>query len=136
MTIVRWKPFFPEFDTMGRFFDEFRLAPLSLPVTDMYETDSEYVYELEVPGFEEKELTVELTDHTLTIKGEQLEEKEREEKTYRLHERLARSFERSFELPLGADTSKIDADFAKGVLTVHAPKEKPEKPRKVKISAM
>jgi HSP20 family protein len=116
-------------------FDDLSLAPpFALPATDVYETEGEYVYEFEVPGFEEKELTVELTDHTLTIKGERLEEKEKKEKTFRLHERLSRSFERSFELPLGADTTKLDAGFAKGVLTVHAPKAKAEKPRKVKIA--
>lgn len=137
MTIVRWKPF-QELDTierMRRMFDEFSIAPLSLPATDVYETTGEYVYELEVPGFEEKELTVEVTDHMLTIKGERLEEKETKEKTYRLHERLSRSFERSFELPREADTTRIDADFTKGVLTVHAAKEKVEEPRKVAIAA-
>jgi HSP20 family molecular chaperone IbpA len=137
MTIVRWRPL-QELDTMEwmrRMFDDLSLAPpFALPATDVYETEGEYVYEFEVPGFEEKELTVELTDHTLTIKGERLEEKEKKEKTFRLHERLSRSFERSFELPLGADTTKLDAGFAKGVLTVHAPKAKAEKPRKVKIA--
>jgi HSP20 family protein len=135
MTIVRWKPF-QELDTierMRRMFDEFRIAPLSLPAADVYEAEGEYVYELEIPGFEEKELTIEVTDHVLTIKGERTEEKEKKDKTYRLHERLSRSFERSFELPPGTDTTKIDADFAKGVLTVHAAKNEAEKPRKIAI---
>jgi HSP20 family protein len=136
MTIVRWKPF-QELDTierMRRMFDEFSIAPLTLPAADVYETDGEFVYELEVPGFDEKELTVEVTDHMLTVKGERLEEKEKDDKAYRLHERLSRSFERSFALPPEADTGKIDAGFAMGVLTVHAAKTKQEKPRKVEIS--
>lgn len=136
MTLVRWKPFqeLDTFERMRRMFDEVGIAPLSLPSADVYETDAEYVVELEVPGFDEKELTVEVTDHMLTLKGERLEETEKQDKTYRLHERLSRSFERSFELPPEADTGKVDAAFAKGVLTVHATKATQEKPRKVEIA--
>ena len=43
----------------------------ALPATDIYETEDEYVVELEVPGYEEKELTIEVFDHMLTVKGEQ-----------------------------------------------------------------
>lgn len=137
MALVRWKPFqeLDTFERMRRLVDDFGVAPLSLPAADVYETDGEYVYEFEVPGFEEKELTVEVTDHVLKVKGERLEEKEEKEKTYRLHERMSRSFERSFELPLAADTSAIGADFDKGVLRVHAAKEKEEKPRTIEITA-
>jgi hypothetical protein len=53
-----------------------------------------------VPGFEEKELSVEVTDHTLVVEGEQLETREEKDKQYRLHERLEKSFERRFTLPL------------------------------------
>ena len=69
------------------------------------------------------------------MKGEQLETKEEMDKQYRLHERLEKTFERRFTLPLEADTTKIDAEFTKGVLTVHAPKVDVQKPRKVAIAA-
>ena len=105
------------------------------PAVDIYETDKEYAFELEVPGFAEKELSVEVTDHTLVVKGEQLETKEETDKQYRLHERLERTFERRFTLPLEADTTKVGAEFTKGVLTVHAPKVNVPKPRKVEIAA-
>ncbi len=136
-TLVRWSPF-QELDTferrMRRMLDEVGLAPATLPAADVYETDGEYVFELEAPGFEEKELSIEVTDHTLTVKGERAEEKEKKEKSYRLHERLEKAFERRFELPPEADPDKIAAEFAKGVLTVHAPKAATAKPRKVEIA--
>jgi HSP20 family protein len=138
MTIVRWSPF-SDIEAVDRrfrrLFDEFGIAPAALPAADIYETDKEYAFELEVPGFEEKELSVEVTDHTLVVKGEQLEMKEENDKQYRLHERLERAFERRFTLPLEADTTKIGAEFAKGVLTVHAPKVDVPKPLKVSIEA-
>ena len=138
MTIVRWSPF-PEIEAIDRrfrrMFDEFGIGSLPLPAADIYETDKEYAFELEVPGFEEKELSIEVSDHTLVVKGEQLETKEEMDKQYRLHERLEKTFERRFTLPLEADTTKIGAEFTKGVLTVHAPKVDIPKPRKVAIEA-
>jgi HSP20 family protein len=136
-TLTRWNPF-QELDVMERrmrrALDELGLVPTTLPVTDVYETEKEYVFEVEAPGFEEKELTVEVTDHALLIKGEQAEEKEKAEKTFRLHERLEKTFERRFELPPEAEPAKIAADFAEGVLSVHVPKAKAARPRKVEIA--
>jgi HSP20 family protein len=113
--------------------DEFGIAPAAFPAADVYETDKEYTFELEVPGFEEKELSVEVSDHTLVVKGEQLETKEEKDKQYRLHERLEKTFERQFYLPPEADTEHVTAKFAKGVLEVHIPRAPEAKPLKVPI---
>jgi HSP20 family protein len=138
MNLVRWSPF-PEFEAidrrMRRMLDEFGIVPTALPAADVFETEKEYAFELEVPGFEEKELTVEVSDHTLVVKGERRETKDEKEKQYRLHERLEKAFERRFELPPEADAESIGAEFTKGVLIVHAPKLKALEPRKVAIAA-
>jgi HSP20 family protein len=136
MEVVRWTPF-RDLEAMNlrmrRLFDEAGFAPTLLPAADVYETDDEFVVELEVPGFEEKELDVEVTDHTVCVTGQREEEKERKEKTYRLHERLETSFERRFQLPVEADTKAVKADFDKGVLEIHAPKVQAIKPRKIAL---
>jgi HSP20 family protein len=136
MSIVRWSPF-EELDTferrMRRLLDGMGIVPAAMPAADVYETDTEFVYEVEVPGFEEKELTVEASDHMLTMKGARAETKEEKGKSFRLQERLAKSFERRFELPAEADAAHLKADFKGGVLAVHAPKAKEAKPRKVAI---
>ncbi|HSC90475.1 MAG TPA: Hsp20/alpha crystallin family protein [Gaiellaceae bacterium] len=138
MTLVRWNPL-QELDAMERrmrrIFDETGIVPAPLPAADVYETDAEFVYELEVPGFEEEQLAVEVTDHTLTVKGERTEHREEEDKAFRLQERLARKFERRFELPVQAKAEKLAAEFKDGVLTVHAPKTKAATPHKVAITA-
>jgi HSP20 family protein len=138
MQLTRWSSF-PELEMMERrmrrFFDEIGAAPASFPAADVYETDGDYVFELEVPGFEEKQLTVQVSDHTLSIKGERAETTEEEDKTFHLRERLATQFERRFELPPEVPGDKVFAEFASGVLTVHAPKETPLEPRKVAIAA-
>lgn len=137
MNLVRWNPF-QELDAMERRMRRLIAdvgAPAALPATDVYETEGEYVFELEVPGFAESELTVEVTDHLLTVRGERAEAKQETGKAYRLQERLAETFERRFELPAEADTGKVEAEFGKGLLTVHAPKTAETKPHAVPIGA-
>lgn len=119
---------------MRRFFGELGIAPTLTPAADVYEADGELVVELEVPGFDEKELKIEVSDHTLSISGARLEKTEREVSQVQLHERLERSFKRRFELPVEADSTNVHAEYSKGVVTVHVPKEQKTAPRTIEIS--
>ena len=71
---------------------------------------------------DEKNIEVKFADGVLTIKGEKKDEKEEKKKDYYLSERSYGSFQRSFQVPDGVDTDKIEATFKKGVLTVALPK--------------
>lgn len=119
---------------MRRVLDGFGAMP-TLPAADVYEANGEFVYELEVPGYDEEELAVEVRDHTLTVKGERETTKEEKAKTFLLNERLATTFERRFELPVEVDSGHVAAEFRKGVLVVHAPKTAGAEPHKVAITA-
>lgn len=119
---------------MRRLFEQAGFAPTLVPAADVYETDKEIVVELEVPGFEERELGVEVADHELVVKGHRTEAKEKTEKAFQLRERLEREFERRFVLPAEADTKHVKATFAKGVLAVHAPKLAVSTPTKIEIA--
>jgi HSP20 family protein len=92
------------------------------PAVDVAEKDKEYEITAELPGLDEKNIEVKLANGTLTIKGEKKEEKEEKQKDYYVSERSYGSFMRSFQLPEGVDEGKIEASFAKGVLTVKLPK--------------
>ncbi|MGH3078053.1 MAG: Hsp20/alpha crystallin family protein [Gaiellaceae bacterium] len=137
-TLVRWAPF-QDLDVierrMRRMLEDFGVAPAPLPAADMYETEKELVVELDVPGFDEKELALEVSDSTLTIKGERKKEKEQKEKSFYLHERIEKHFERRFKLPPEADLDHVEATFRTGVLEVHVPKLEPAKARKVEITS-
>ncbi|MFZ1879994.1 MAG: Hsp20/alpha crystallin family protein [Gaiellaceae bacterium] len=137
MAIVKWAPF-SELDSverrMRRLVDELGFAQSPLPSADAYETRDEFVVELEVPGYEEKELTIEVADHTLAIRGVRKTTKDEEQKQFSLHERLERTFERRFVLPAEAEIENVKAVFSKGVLEVHAPKTKTTEPRQVAIT--
>ena len=135
-TLVKWSPF-RELDLMERrmrrLLDDVGFAPALLPAVDVYETEDEFVLELEVPGYEEKELTIEAFDHTVAIAGDRREVEEKSDKVFRLHERLEKHFERRFEFPPQADTKHLKAVFGNGVLELHAPKSPQVKPRKIAI---
>ncbi len=95
------------------------------PAVDFTDTEKAYEITAELPGIDEKNVDVKVANGVLTIKGEKQEDKEEKKKDYYLRERNFGSFERSFQVPDGVDTDKIDASFKKGVLTVTLPK-KPE----------
>jgi HSP20 family molecular chaperone IbpA len=137
--VERWSPF-RDLELMEqrvrRLFPNLVLSPVFVPATDVYETEKEFVYEIEVPGFDETELEIEVTDHTLTVKGHRETEVERPEKTLRLHERLETAFERSFQLPPEADGELMKAKFGKGVLILHVPKVAQPIQRKVPIETV
>ncbi len=89
---------------------------------DLRENESTYVLSADLPGVQESDLTLQVTDGVLTISGKR--EQERVEKTETLHlcERSSGSFTRSFRLGRQIDASNIKAELAAGVLTVTLPK--------------
>jgi HSP20 family protein len=92
------------------------------PAVDVVDKEKSYEITAELPGLDEKDLEVTLAEGTLTIRGEKRESKEEKKKDYYVSERRFGSFVRSFQLPDGVDADKIEASFAKGVLTVSVPK--------------
>lgn len=136
--LEKWTPF-RELDRMERrvrrVFEDAGFFPMLTPAADIYEAETEYVVELEVPGFEEKELAIEVSDHTLLVKGERKAETEKREKALLLRERLERQFARRFELPPESDSEHVTAEYGKGVLTLHVPKIAISATRKIEIKA-
>jgi len=95
---------------------------MGVPVVDVIEKDGTYEITAELPGMDADNVEVSVTDNMLTIKGEKKEEAERKDKDRKVSERYFGSFERSFTLPPGADGSKAEAKFAKGVLSLTMPR--------------
>jgi HSP20 family protein len=88
MTVVRWSPW-REFEGLERWMWPTRAesgqGPALVPAADVYETADEFVVELEVPGYEERELEIDVLDHTLRVKGQQrAASHEKEEKGFHL----------------------------------------------------
>ncbi len=94
----------------------------AMPAVDVSETDKAYEITAELPGMDEKNVEVKLANGVLTIKGEKQDEKEEKKKDYYMRERSFGSFERTFAVPDGVDSDKIEASFKKGLLSVTLPK--------------
>lgn len=128
----------PDFDVFKDIEMPFHGRPWGMsPRMDMNETDKTYEITAELPGLDEKDLDVSLSDDVLTIKGEKREERDKSNKDYHLNERRYGTFRRTFRLPEDVDTSKVDADFSKGVLKLvaHKSKQLKKKGRTIRIKA-
>ena len=120
------------FENFGRGF--FDLSPLSTglldpqsgagfaPKIDIKENDKEIEVTAELPGMEEKDVQLTLTDHELVLSGEKKSEKEEKGKEWYRMERSYGSFHRTIPLPRNVDGTKANATFKKGILTVTLPK--------------
>jgi len=106
-----------------------------MPAIDVTETDGVIEITAELPGLEEKDVQINVTDNLLTIRGEKKAEKEDKQKDYRVVERSYGSFYRAFELPAGVETDKIKADISKGVLKVTVPKPAAKQVKKIDVKA-
>jgi HSP20 family protein len=107
------------------------------PSVDVVESDNEVKVIAELPGLDDKDIDVSLSDDTLTIKGEKKHENERKGRDYYRMERAWGSFSRSVALPCEVVSDKAEAVFDKGVLTISLPKsgEAAAKSRKIKVTA-
>src|SRR4029450_13828809 len=92
------------------------------PHVDVRETDKEIVVEAELPGIDDKDISLSPQDGVLTIRGEKKHEHDEENENYRMTERRYGSFQRSLRLPDTVDEAKVEANFDKGVLKVMLPK--------------
>ncbi len=105
--------------------DEFEAVGEWAPKLDFSETKDAYLVKAEVPGVEQKDISVQLQDQTLTIKGEKHKEKEEKEEKEEKYHRVERSwgaFTRILALPMGVEIEKVTASFKDGLLTIKLPK--------------
>ena len=103
------------------------------PALDMYETDGTYTVEIAVPGYDPKEINVEVSGNTLTVSGQHAETSEKKEAKYHRKEMRRGSFSRSVSVPQDIDPDKVEANIEKGVLKIELTPVKPIASKKVAI---
>ena len=102
------------------------------PSVELNETEKEVRVVAELPGLDQNDVAIELSDGVLTISGEK--KSETEDKEPRFSERYYGRFERRISVD-DVDQDKVAASFKDGVLTVTLPKL-PTAQRKVKRIAI
>jgi len=127
-----WWPYLAEpFRNLGH-----RIQDFFSPQADAATTEEAYQIELELPGVDDADIEITLHDNVLMVKGEKRAGREEIGKSYYFSERAYGFFQRSFRLPGDANAEMIDANFAKGILTVTIPKlaEIEDRAKRIKVN--
>ena len=145
MRLKVWEPhrgFRPFHRDFGRFVNEFGWGPEQTeelneanwsPKVDIYETQENYVLNAELPGLKKEDISIDLNDNTLTLKGERKFEEKVEKDNYVRVERSYGTFARSFVLSDNVNPEGIKANYKEGVLEVTLPKKEEAKPKEIKV---
>jgi HSP20 family protein len=141
--LARWNSLDREFDNLFRSLalrdvalphPAFQGQTLAVPA-DVIETEQGFEVSLDLPGHDPKSIDVKLENETLTVTSERRPEARNEKDLWLRSERVTGNFTRSFVLPANVDSSKVEARFENGVLTVFLPKREEAKPRTIQVKA-
>lgn len=126
--------------THPTFFDEFynnfiaaanaETNPTIRPVHDIVENDNEFIVDFYLAGVKKEDITVDVENDTLTVKGERKASKEIK---YNRKESIQGIFQKSFILPENVDKDNINASMEDGVLKILIPKFNKPNPSNKKI---
>jgi HSP20 family protein len=141
--VVRWDPFREMMQlrrSVDRMLDEATMngsgwdEPMrwALPV-DVIENEDAYVIKASLPGVKPEDINITYDNRVLTLSAEYQADEEKKDERYLLRERRYGSFSRSLTLSNLVDSSKIEANYEDGVLTLRLPKSEEVKPRRIPI---
>ncbi len=104
-----------------------------VPALDVAVSDDDLVLTMDVPGFTSDELSIEVEDRFLTVRGERNRPQAAEGTSYVHVERPFGAFERRITVPGGVDPDRITASLHDGVLSLIVPKPERLKPKAIAI---
>jgi len=104
------------------------------PESDIFESDSNYLVKVDLPGFTKDSLSIELENETLTVNASIEQSVPEGYRSLRSERQNRIDFSRTFQLGSGIDNQKIEAKFTDGVLTLTIPKNEKSLPKQIEIS--
>ncbi len=147
MAIVRWDPFRDVAalqDRINRIFNESFGGHRELdddgglydwrPPVDIYETADGFTLKVELAGVEKEDVSVEVKDNVLTLKGERLLDPAIKDEQYYRKERAFGNFQRSFTLQESIKPEQVKASFKNGILTITVPRPTQEKAKQITVN--
>lgn len=117
---------------LGRALEPFRTK---MPAVDVIDREDEVLVRAEVPGVDQDDLEVTVTENAVTISGHCKKEEEDKEGDYYRRETSYGEFTRTVGLPADVDADKGKAKFKDGLLEVTLPKLKATKRHGIKIES-
>ncbi|MEQ1830391.1 MAG: Hsp20/alpha crystallin family protein [Pirellula sp.] len=103
------------------------------PAVDIYELDNQYNLYVDLPGVKTEDVTIEMLDERLVVKGVRQAVEKGDAVNVHRQERASGKFSRSIRLPKQLDSEKIEAHFDNGVLHVVLPKQPKPVARTIEI---
>lgn len=110
-------------------------TPAFVPAADVMVSDGDLVLAMDVPGLTIDDLSIELTDQYLIVRGERKPSAALQGVNIAHRERAVGKFERRLRVPDGVDPDAITASLDSGVLSLIVPKPERLKPRAIEISS-
>jgi HSP20 family protein len=110
-------------------------TPSFVPATDVTVSDGDLVLAMDVPGLSTEDLSIELVDNYLIVRGQRRAPAVTEGVSFAHRERAFGRFERYVKVPDGVDPDAITASVDDGVLSLIVPKPERLKPRTISIGA-
>jgi HSP20 family protein len=104
------------------------------PPVDIYETDDALVLTAMLPGVSKDEVSIEVHNNTLILRGERKPASAVADERYYRRECVYGPFQRAFVLPATVDQGKVQASYHDGILELHLPKIEAAKPRRIAIT--
>jgi HSP20 family protein len=105
------------------------------PAVDVMEDQDKLTVKAEMPGFRCEDMNVSVHENNLILSGERKSEDEQNEGGYYRSERFYGKFHRAVPLPFSVDSSKVEARYRDGVLTVTLPKSEQAKAKQIEVAA-
>jgi HSP20 family protein len=109
----------------------------AMPAVNVAETDDSVEITAELPGVDQKDISIDVDGNRLVISGEKKAETKKEDKNWRVVERSYGSFQRTLVLPFEPRTDACDAQFDNGVLRlkIAKPQVTSQESRKIQIKS-
>ena len=104
-----------------------------VPLADVVERADAYVIELELPGLDRDDLTVQAHESEVVVRGDRRPSAAGRPEAFHRLERRHGPFSRSFRLPASIDAAAIVAELREGVLRVTVPKARSARARRVQV---
>jgi len=148
MSMTRWAPFrnittlqdrinkvFEESMDRNREYEDGNMVMCAWkPPVDIFETADGIMIRAEIPGVNKEDVSVEVKDNILTLRGERRPDSGVEEKHFFRRERVHGKFHRAFTMRDLVDPDSIRAKITDGVLEVEVPNPEEDKPRQIKVN--
>ncbi len=133
-------------ETMDRLFGDHFLMPFGrwgldqtdgigifAPKVDISETENEIKVRAEVPGIDPDDVSIEVTEDTLSIPGTVDKSNEEKDENYYRMERQSGRFSREFMLPSKIDADSVNAEAKNGVVAIRSLNYRPSRSVRLKL---